>query len=145
MSCEVRSATGLSAGEASGTITGGHEEATGVEPAPTDALAFTQSPSDLVVAHLGRVSVRATRAATPTTNAPAMASKRKWFPVVRIYQQHECGIEQTTKWCKQSARLAREAGADDERVAEVHAWHRGERVVQGANESVVQAEMCTGD
>ena len=37
------------------------------------------------------------------------------------------------------------ARADDERIADVHARNRGERVVEGADEAVVQVDLAARD
>ena len=60
-------------------------------------------------------------------------------------EQHEGGIEETSESHNPWTRLTRQTGSDDERIAEVHARHRGKRVVQAADESTVQAEVRARD
>ena len=56
-------------------------------------------------------------------------------------EQHEGGIEATSESHHPWTRLIRQTGSDDERIAEVHARHRGKRVVHAADESAVEVEV----
>jgi hypothetical protein len=60
-------------------------------------------------------------------------------------QQHEERIEDSGEARGALVAVAQQTTADDHRVADVHARHRRERVVQRADQTPVQVDVVTGD
>jgi hypothetical protein len=60
-------------------------------------------------------------------------------------QQHEEGIQDSGEACGEAAPVAQQAAADDDRVADVHARYRRERVVERADQTPVQVDVGTRD
>lgn len=77
--------------------------------------------------------------------APVAASKKEWLPVGDDDEQHEEGIERAGEVCEMASRAAKQARADDEGVADVHARYCGVGVVERADETVVEVDAAAGD
>jgi hypothetical protein len=60
-------------------------------------------------------------------------------------EQDEQRIDDAEATQPRAAAVQHEAGADDERVPDVHARHRGERVVERADETVVEVDFPARD
>jgi hypothetical protein len=60
-------------------------------------------------------------------------------------EQDEQRIDDAEDAQPRAAAVQHEARADDERVADVHARHRRERVVERADETVVEVDLAAGD
>ena len=60
-------------------------------------------------------------------------------------EQHERRVERSDRADEEASTVAKQAGGDDQRVADVHAGQGGVRVVQRADEAAVEVDVAAGD
>src|SRR3989442_14478197 len=60
-------------------------------------------------------------------------------------EQHKGRVERSDRADEEASTVAKQAGGDDQRVADVHAGNGGVGVVQRADEAAVEVDVRSGD